>query len=86
MIKVIKFSATWCGPCKALSPVFNEVRSQMPDVSFQEIDVDQNSDLAIKYNVRGVPTIVIEKDNQEVTRKSGMMMNAALTQLINSYK
>jgi thioredoxin 1 len=86
MIKVIKFSATWCGPCKALSPVFNEVRSQMPDVSFQEIDVDQNSDLAIKYNVRGVPTIVIEKDNQEVTRKSGIMMNAALTQLINSYK
>ena len=86
MIKVIKFSSTWCGPCKALSPVFNEVRSQMPDVSFQEIDVDQNSDLAIKYNVRGVPTIVIEKDNQEVTRKSGIMMNAALTQLINSYK
>lgn len=86
MIKVIKFSSTWCGPCKALSPVFNEVRSQMPDVSFQEIDVDQNSDLAIKYNVRGVPTIVIEKDGQEVTRKSGMMMNAVLTQLINSYK
>jgi thioredoxin 1 len=86
MIKVIKFSATWCGPCKALSPIFNEVKSQMPDVLFQEIDIDQNSDLAIKYNVRGVPTIVIEKDNQEVTRKSGMMMNAALTQLINSYK
>jgi thioredoxin 1 len=86
MIKVIKFSATWCGPCKALSPIFNEVKSQMPDVSFQEIDIDQNSDLAIKYNVRGVPTIVIEKDNQEVTRKSGIIMNAALTQLINSYK
>jgi len=86
MIKVIKFSATWCGPCKALSPIFNEVKSQMPDVLFQEIDIDQNSDLAIKYNVRGVPTIVIEKDNQEVTRKSGIIMNAALTQLINSYK
>jgi thioredoxin 1 len=86
MIKVIKFSATWCGPCKALSPIFNEVKSQMPDVVFQEIDIDQNSDLAIKYNVRGVPTIVIEKDNQEVTRKSGIIMNAALTQLINSYK
>ena len=86
MIKVVKFSATWCGPCRALSPVFNEVKSQMPDVVFQEIDIDQNSDLAIKYNVRGVPTIVIEKDNQEVTRKSGIIMNAALTQLINSYK
>jgi thioredoxin 1 len=86
MIKIIKFSATWCGPCKALSLIFNEVKSQMPDVVFQEIDIDQNSDLAIKYNVRGVPTIVIEKDNQEVTRKSGIIMNAALTQLINSYK
>jgi thioredoxin 1 len=86
MIKVIKFSAKGCGPCKNLSPIFNEVRSEMPDVSFQEVDVDQSPDLAIKYNVRGVPTIVIEKDNQEVTRKSGLIMNAALTHLINSYK
>lgn len=86
MLKVLKFSASWCGPCKVLAPIFNEVKATMSDVSFQEIDVDQNSDLAIKYGIRGVPTIVIEKDGQVVDRKSGVLQNPALTQLINSHK
>ena len=86
MLKVLKFSAAWCGPCRVLAPIFNEVKATMSDVSFQEIDVDQNSDLAIKYGIRGVPTIVIEKDGQVVDRKSGVLMNPALTQLINSHK
>lgn len=86
MLKVLKFSAAWCGPCKVQAPIFQEVRSAMPDVSFQEIDVDQDSDAAIKYGIRGVPTIVIEKDGQVVDRKSGVLMNPALTHLINSHK
>lgn len=86
MLKVLKFSASWCGPCKVFSPIFNEVRSQMSDVSFAEVDVDQSSDLAIKYGIRGVPTLIIEKDGQVVDRKSGVLQNQALTQLINSYK
>lgn len=86
MLKVLKFSASWCGPCKVFAPIFNEVRSQMSDVSFAEVDVDQSSDLAIKYGIRGVPTLIIEKDGQVVDRKSGVLQNQALTQLINSYK
>jgi thioredoxin 1 len=86
MLKVLKFSAAWCGPCKVQAPIFNEVRAAMSDVSFQEVDVDQDSDLAIKYGIRGVPTIVVEKDGQVVDRKSGVLMNPALTHLINSHK
>jgi thioredoxin 1 len=86
MLKVLKFSASWCGPCKVQAPIFNEVSAAMPDVSFFEVDVDQSSDLAIKYGIRGVPTIVIEKDGQVVDRKSGVLTNPALTQLINSHK
>jgi len=86
MLKVLKFSAAWCGPCKVQAPIFNEVRAAMPDVSFQEVDVDQSSDLAIKYGIRGVPTIVFEKDGQVVGRRSGVLMNPELTHLINSHK
>lgn len=86
MLKVTKFSASWCQPCKVLAPIFNEVKSEVGDVMYQDVDVDQNSDLAIQYKVRGVPTIVIEKDGQEVKRIVGMSNKANLVSTINSYK
>ena len=86
MIKVTKFSAAWCGPGKVLAPIFDQVKSEVSDVSFQEVDVDSNSSLAIQYKVRGVPTIVIEKDGQEVKRIVGGTTQAALTSTINSFK
>ena len=86
MLKVTKFSASWCGPCKVLAPIFNEVKSEVGDVMYQDVDVDQSSDLAIQYKVRGVPTIVIEKDGQEVKRIVGMSNKASLVSTINSLK
>jgi thioredoxin 1 len=86
MIKVIKFSGEWCGPCKLLAPIFNQVKSEVSDVAFQEVDVDTESSLAIQYKVRGVPTIVIEKDGQEVKRIVGGTTQAVLTSTINSFK
>ena len=86
MLKVIKFSASWCGPCKQLSPIFDQVKSEVSGVSFQDVDVDAESALSIKYNVRGVPTIIIEKDGQEVKRLVGMQQKTSLTSAINSFK
>ena len=86
MLKVLKFSASWCGPCKQLAPIFDQVKSEVFGVSFQDVDVDADSALAIKYNVRGVPTIVIEKDGQEVKRLVGMQQKPSLTSTINSFK
>ena len=86
MLKVTKFSASWCQPCKVLAPIFNEVKSEVGGVSYQDVDVDQNSDLAIQYKVRGVPTIVIEKDGQEVKRIVGMSTKDSLVSTINSFK
>ena len=86
MLKVTKFSASWCQPCKVLAPIFNEVKSAVGGVSFQDVDVDQSSDLAIQYKVRGVPTIIIEKDGQEVKRIVGMSTKATLVSTINSLK
>ena len=86
MIKVLKFSASWCQPCKQLAPIFEQVKSEVSDVTFQEVDVDAESSLAIQYKVRGVPTIVIEKEGQEVKRIVGGTTQAALTSTINSFK
>ena len=63
------FSATWCGPCKAFKPVMNEIAGEGYSIEF--IDVDQEQNKAVKYNVRSVPTTVIEENGVEVTRFDG---------------
>ena len=69
-MKTIKyFSATWCGPCKTFKPVMNEIAGEGHSVQF--IDIAQSQDLAAKYNVRSVPTTVIEDNGIEVDRFVG---------------
>jgi len=63
------FSATWCGPCKSFKPVMNEIAGEGYSVQF--IDIDQSQDLAARYNVRSVPTTVIEDNGIEVDRFVG---------------
>ena len=65
------FSAKWCGPCKAFKPVMNEIKSEGYYVEF--IDIDNLSDLAQQYNVRSVPTVVIEQAGNEVDRFVGVI-------------
>ena len=69
-MKTIKyFSATWWGPCKAFKPVMNEIASEGYPVQF--IDIDQSQEVAVNYNVRSVPTVVIEENGIEVNRFIG---------------
>jgi len=63
------FSATWCGPCRTFKPVMNEIAGEGYSVQF--IDIDQSPDLQQKYNVRSVPTTVIEENGVEVNRIVG---------------
>jgi thioredoxin 1 len=85
MVEVKQFSASWCSPCKMLTPVMKEVKSEITEASFQYVDVDENGDLASKYGVRGVPTVVIEKDGVEVKRLVGMQQKGVLLNAIKSY-
>lgn len=73
MITLKKFSAAWCGPCRALAPVFeSEIKPMFKGkVNFEEIDVDNNPDETVKYGVTSVPTIVIEKDGSLLERFVG---------------
>jgi thioredoxin 1 len=61
---VVRFTATWCPPCKAVAPVFDEVAAAHPDVKVYVVDVDQNPDLATEMNVRGIPCMVEIKNNK----------------------
>ena len=69
-MKTIKyFSATWCGPCQRFKPIMQEVANEGHSVQF--IDIDSQGDMAQQYNVRSVPTIVIEQNGSEVNRLIG---------------
>ena len=81
-MKTIKyFSAAWCGPCKTFKPIMNEVAGEGYSVQF--LDIDQSSALAEQYNVRSVPTTVIEENGIEVDRFIGATSKQSVLQRIS---
>lgn len=84
MITVKRFTASWCQPCKQLTPVIEQLQREISSVSFETIDVDASPDLALLYEVRSVPTLVFEKDGQEFKRTLGVQTKAAILSIINS--
>jgi thioredoxin 1 len=83
MLTVKKFSATWCGPCRALAPVMNEVKSKFDNVRFEEYDIDNFPHVAEQYRVSSVPTVIIEKDGLELERFTGVSSKMAYINAIN---
>jgi thioredoxin 1 len=65
-VVVKKFSAIWCGPCRALAPVITEIKGQFSNVKFEEYDVDNDVDEVVKYNIVSVPTVIIEKNGSKI--------------------
>lgn len=86
MIEVKKFEASWCAPCKALKPIFENVASKYNDVNFSYVDVDEQFELAAKYSVRSVPTVIIERNGKEVQRFSGVLSELSYINAINDWK
>ena len=83
---LVDFFAEWCGPCKMMSPILKEVKDGLGDkVSIIKIDVDKNQSLATKYQVRGVPTLILYKSGKQVWRQSGMVQKNELVSIINNF-
>ncbi|MBP6550962.1 MAG: thioredoxin [Flavobacterium sp.] len=71
---LIDFFATWCGPCKMLAPVLKEVKDSLGErITIIKIDVDKNQQLASKYQVRGVPTMILFQKGKQLWRQSGVL-------------
>ena len=83
---LIDFYADWCGPCKMLAPILKQVKEELGDtIKIVKIDVDKNQILAEKYQVRGVPTMILFKKGKPLWRQSGVLQKAELVQVIRSF-
>ena len=72
-VRLKDFYADWCGPCKTQDPILEEVKEDWGEcVTFEKIDVDENQDIANEYQVRSIPTIVVENDDGVVERFVGL--------------
>lgn len=80
---LIDFFATWCGPCKMLGPILKEVKDNLGDrISIIKIDVDKNQQIASKYQVRGVPTMILYQQGKQLWRQSGVLTKDEIIKVI----
>lgn len=83
---LVDFHATWCGPCKTLSPIIQEFANQMKDkVKVLKVDVDKNQNAAAIYNVRGVPTLILFHKGEIKWQQSGVVSLEQLKQVVNQH-
>jgi len=84
---LVDFHATWCGPCKTMSPIIDQLKNNLGDeIRILKVDVDKNPAAAQKYQVRGVPTLVLFKSGKILWKESGVMDVHTLTAKINSIR
>ena len=79
---VVDFFATWCGPCKMLSPVMDEISNELSDINFYKVDVDKNEDIAREYGIMSIPTIIIFENGKVVNTLVGLRNKTELKEVI----
>ncbi|MDY4834172.1 thioredoxin [Frisingicoccus sp.] len=80
---LIDFFATWCGPCKMVSPVVDQIAAERPDIKVCKLDVDKNLDLARSFQVMSVPTLVAMKNGEIINKTVGAMPKAVILKMFD---
>lgn len=83
---VIDFWAEWCGPCRLIAPIIHELAEEYKDVVFGKVDVDQENDLAVKFGIRNIPTVIFMKNGQVLDKIVGAVPKAKFVEKINALK
>ena len=81
-VVVVDFFATWCGPCKMLTPVLESIDNEMENIKVVKVDIDESRRLAMNYGIQSVPTIKIFKDGREVVTRVGFQPKETLENII----
>lgn len=85
MLELIDFYADWCGPCKVMAPIFEELEKEYQGkVTFRRVDVEAEGDLAARYGIMSIPTFVLLKDGKEVDRQIGAKPKEVIKNWINA--
>ena len=79
---LIDFYADWCGPCKMLSPIIDEIAEENSEIKVVKVNADDSQDLAMKYQVMSIPTLVVIKNGEEVNRSVGLIDKSQVANLI----
>ncbi len=82
---IVDFWAPWCGPCKLMAPVMEELAGEMTEVVFAKVNVDDHSDIAQRYNILSIPTFLVFKGGQVADQFSGSMTKEALRAKIEKH-
>ena len=83
---LVDFYATWCGPCKMMSPLLEQVATEMGDeTKIIKVDIDKNRDAAVQYGIRSVPTLILFKEGEIVWRQSGLPPKNLITESIKKF-
>lgn len=83
-VQIIDFWAPWCGPCKIMNPILDELEKELPDVEFLKVNADEDPKQTSEHGVMGLPTFVILKDGKEVGRKVGVTKKEDLKSLLTA--
>ena len=79
---LVDFWASWCGPCKMLSPVVDRIGEERDDIKVCKLNVDEQQDIAVKYKVMSIPTLIVFKNGEEVNRSVGVIPKEEILALL----
>lgn len=83
---LVDFWAPWCGPCRIIAPIIEELAMEMGDrVKFGKLNTDENPNIAMRYGIRAIPTLMLFKNGEVVDTRIGVQPKEALRQMINSH-